>query len=132
MISHGHSYNSAHEKVVEEEEWVGPTWTEAELKAYVERNGACVVLIDGYAVDVTGYTKAHVGSLPLFYQRFLTGDLQPGGVKLLHDYAVPVKAGGEYNNWKDAGWAFNGGVNRHSQMARRRMKRLRVARVGVQ
>ena len=65
MMSHGHSYNSAHEKVVEEEEWVGPTWTEAELKAYVEHNGACVVLIDGYAVDVTGYSKAHVGSLLL-------------------------------------------------------------------
>ena len=73
MISHGHSYNGAHEKVVEEKEWAGPTWTETELKAYVERNGACVVLIDGYAVDVTGYTKAHVGSLPPFSQTFADG-----------------------------------------------------------
>ena len=54
------------------------------------------MLIDGYAVDVTGYTKAHVGSLPLsFIKGLLTGDLQPGGVRLLDDYAVPVKAGGE-------------------------------------
>lgn len=48
---------------------------------------------------------------------------------LLRDYAVPVEADGECNNWKEAGWAFNGGVNRHSQVARRRMKRLRVAYV---
>jgi stearoyl-CoA desaturase (delta-9 desaturase) len=62
MLSHGHNYDGAHGKVVEKEEWVGPTWTEAELRAYVERNGACVVLIDGYAVDVTRYIKAHVRS----------------------------------------------------------------------
>jgi len=111
MLLHGHDHDSAHRKIVEEE-WVGPTWTEAELKAYAERNSACVLLIDGYAVDVTGYMKAH-----------------PGGVGLLHDYAVSVNAGGEYNKWKEADWAFNGGVNRHSEVAKRRVKRLRVARV---
>ena len=63
MLSNRHGDNGAYESV-SEEEWVGPTWTETELKAYVERNGACVVLIDEYAVDVTGYIKAHVGSLP--------------------------------------------------------------------
>ncbi|KAF8481648.1 hypothetical protein DFH94DRAFT_403321 [Russula ochroleuca] len=112
MLSHGHNYNGAHGTVVEKEEWTGPTWTEAELKAHVERNGACVVLIDGYAVDVTGYMKAH-----------------PGGVKLLRDYAVPIEAGGKCDKWKEADWAFNGGVNGHSQVARQRMKRIRVARV---
>lgn len=64
MLSNGHSDNVAHEKVVEKEEWVGPTWTETELKTYVERNGACVVLMDEYAVDVTGYIKAHVSPHP--------------------------------------------------------------------
>lgn len=65
MLLHGHDHNSAHRKMVEKEEWVGPTWTEVELKAYAERNGAgaCVLLIDGYAVDVTGYIKAHVRPL---------------------------------------------------------------------
>jgi stearoyl-CoA desaturase (delta-9 desaturase) len=57
------------------------------------------------------------------------GDPQPGGMELLRSYAVPVNAGGECNKWKEADWAFNGGVNRHSQVARRQMKRLRVARV---
>jgi stearoyl-CoA desaturase (delta-9 desaturase) len=70
MLSHGHNYNGAHGTVVEKEEWTGPTWTEAELKAHVERNGACVVLIDGYAVDVTGYMKAHVGFPFLVSQTF--------------------------------------------------------------
>jgi hypothetical protein len=65
------------------------------------------------------------------YDPLLTGDLQPGGVKLLRDYAVSVKAGGKCNKWKEAGWAFHGGVNRHSQVAQRRMKQLRVARVTV-
>jgi hypothetical protein len=37
-----------------------PTWTEAELKRYAERNSACVLWIDGYAVDATGYIEAHV------------------------------------------------------------------------
>ena len=30
-----------------------------------------------------------------FIKGLLTGDLQPGDVRLLDDYAVPVKAGGE-------------------------------------
>lgn len=55
-------------------------------------------------------------------------DPQPGGVGLLRSYSVPVNVD-ECNKWKEADWAFNGGVNRHSQVARRQMKRLRVARV---
>lgn len=57
------------------------------------------------------------------------GDLQPGGAGLLRSYAVPIDAGEEGDKWKEADWAFNGGVNKHSQVAKRRMKRLRVARV---
>ena len=53
--------------------------------------------------------------------------MQPGGAGLLREYAIPVKADGGCNKWKEAGWAFNGGVNKHSQVARRRMRQLRVA-----
>ena len=75
MLSHGHNYNGAHGRIAEEE-WVGPTWTEAELKVYAERDGACVLLIDGYAVDVTKYIKTHVRSFPLqTWDSLLTGDL---------------------------------------------------------
>jgi hypothetical protein len=64
MLTHErHEHHiDAHESRGEKEEWTGPTWTEAELKAYVERNSACVMLIDGYVVDVTGYIKTHVRS----------------------------------------------------------------------
>jgi hypothetical protein len=76
---HDHRIHT-HEKN-DEEEWAGPTWTMAEVEAYVERNGACVMLIDGYIVDVTGYVKIHVRSLSLFHFLLkcgicsLTGDL---------------------------------------------------------
>lgn len=30
--------------------------------------------------------------------------------------------------WKEAGWAFHGGMNNHSRAARRRMRELRVAK----
>jgi stearoyl-CoA desaturase (delta-9 desaturase) len=67
MLLHGHDHNSAPRKTIENEEWDQrvPTWTEAELKAYAEHNSACVLWIDGYAVDVTGYIEAHVRP-PLF------------------------------------------------------------------
>ena len=132
MLLHGHDHNSAHRKI---EEWGRrvPTWTEVELKAYAERNGACVLWIDGYAVDATGYIEAHVRPQTLFSNlKFVAdgmGDPQPGGTGMLRSYAVPVNAGGECNKWKEADRAFNGGVNRHSQAARRRMERFRVARV---
>ena len=50
--------------------------------------------------------------------------LQPGGMELLRDYAVTVKGD---NKWKEASWAFNGGVNKHSLVARRKLRQLRVA-----
>lgn len=53
--------------MAEKEEWV-PTWTEAELKAYAARNGACVLWIDGYAVDATRYIEAHVRPVSLLLQ----------------------------------------------------------------
>jgi hypothetical protein len=37
-----------------------------ELKSYIELNGACVLVIEGYAVDVTRYMKIHVRSLSYF------------------------------------------------------------------
>jgi cytochrome b involved in lipid metabolism len=68
MLAHGHVHNDVHESADEEEKWTGPTWTEEELRAYIEHNDTCIVLIDGYAVDVTRYMKAHVR--PFFLSRF--------------------------------------------------------------
>ena len=60
MLAHGHDHKDAQETVDEKEEWTGPTWTEEEMNAYIERNGACALLMDGYIVDVTKYAKTHV------------------------------------------------------------------------
>jgi hypothetical protein len=59
MLVHVRDHNGAYKTAVEEE-WVGPTWTEAELEEYVKESSACVILLDEYAVDVTGYIDVHV------------------------------------------------------------------------
>ena len=59
MLAHGHDHHGAYERAAEEE-WVGPTWTEAELKACVKESDGCVILIDNYVVDVTRYIDMHV------------------------------------------------------------------------
>ena len=45
----------------------------------------------------------------------------------MRHYAIQVKADGGRSKWKEADWAFNGGMNKHSQVARQRMGQLRVA-----
>ena len=63
---HGHNLAHAHERSDENDDWTGPTWTEKQLRSHIERNGACILVIDGYAVDVTRYMKMHVRSLSYF------------------------------------------------------------------
>ena len=41
-------------------------------------------------------------------------------------YAIPVKGDGS-SEWKEADWAFNGGMNKHTQIAKQKMRQLRVA-----
>jgi stearoyl-CoA desaturase (Delta-9 desaturase) len=94
----------------------------------VKESGACIILLDEYAVDVTGYIDVHVRFLP-FLTFVICSLVQPGGARLLRNYAFPINPGEENDRWKEAGRAFNGGVNKHSQAARRRMKQLRVARI---
>ncbi|KAA1471400.1 hypothetical protein DENSPDRAFT_776372 [Dentipellis sp. KUC8613] len=110
-------------------DWDGPTWGVEQVRAYVRAGGngdgtgngpACVVLVDGFAVDVTAYMGEH-----------------PGGSALLRKFAVPAREpqGGEEKGegpeWTRATWAFRGGLNNHSLAARRRMAELRVAQMAV-
>ena len=54
----------------DEFEWDGPVWDESALRNYVnEKPGRCVVLLDGYAIDVTRYLGEHVRCL--FLQHLL-------------------------------------------------------------
>ena len=50
----------------EESEWEGPVWNEDDLRKYVNaKPGRCVVILDGYVIDVTRYLGEHVGILLL-------------------------------------------------------------------
>lgn len=71
-----------------------------------------LVLLDGYALDVTNYVQHH-----------------PGGVAYLREYAIPLHAMAAMDGLKDATEAFNGGMNNHGTAARTKMKSLRIARI---
>ncbi|KAH9923631.1 uncharacterized protein B0H18DRAFT_1085644 [Fomitopsis serialis] len=86
------------------------TWTLADVNRHVD-GGRCVVVLDGFVVDVTGYLGEH-----------------PGGAVLLRKYSVRSQETHQ-DVWKQADWAFHGGMNIHSRAARRRMRQLRVARL---
>lgn len=47
------------------EEWQGDVWSRTQLNEYVtSKAGICVVVIEGFAVDVTAYCREHVGAPP--------------------------------------------------------------------
>ncbi|KAJ3986067.1 hypothetical protein F5890DRAFT_1506116 [Lentinula detonsa] len=89
-------------------------WTIAKTKAYLEEHPTrCLVLLHGWVVDVTSYLGEH-----------------PGGASLLRKYAVTFEDDeGADRKWRDASWAFDGGLNNHSRAACKRMKELRVAKI---
>ncbi|KAH0837854.1 hypothetical protein J3R83DRAFT_6080 [Lanmaoa asiatica] len=90
-----------------DESWSGKEWTIKETQEYAASNPArCLVVVDGFVVDVTEYLKEH-----------------PGGAKLLRGYAIQTEQDGQ--SWRDASWAFGGGLNNHSRAAKRRMCGLR-------
>ncbi|KAF8554363.1 hypothetical protein OG21DRAFT_1597383 [Imleria badia] len=94
-----------------DEPWRGKEWTIEETQGYAGSNPAeCLIVIDSFVVDVTEYLKEH-----------------PGGARLLRGYAVRTEQDGE--SWRDASWAFSGGLNNHSRAAKRRVYGLRVAKL---
>ncbi|KAL5494752.1 hypothetical protein ACEPAI_213 [Sanghuangporus weigelae] len=116
----------------DESEWDGPAWDESALRSYVaEKPGRCVVLLDGYAIDVTRYLGEHPGGA-VFLRKYSVRERETDdssnkpsskkkndepSAKNLHDLARETSA------------AFHGGMNKHSRAARRRSRQLRVARV---
>lgn len=45
---------------VETNTWYGEVWNTRQVREYVEKPGKCVVIIDGFVVDVTSYLGDHV------------------------------------------------------------------------
>ncbi|KZT08723.1 uncharacterized protein LAESUDRAFT_735865 [Laetiporus sulphureus 93-53] len=108
--------------VLDSNEWTGVTWTWAEVEDYIEggrKFGRCVLIIEGFVVEVTSYLQEH-----------------PGGAKLLRSYSIRnpenrihAKDSRVEEQWERADWAFNGGLNVHTRFAKKRMRELRVAKL---
>lgn len=102
----------------DEEMWKGAVWTWQEAAGYVRQGrgaGKCVLVIDGFAVDVTGYLGEH-----------------PGGATLLRKHSVRIGSdptNADDKTWQEADWAFHGGYNIHTRAAHKRMRALRVAKI---
>ncbi|KAI0756344.1 hypothetical protein C8Q80DRAFT_24607 [Daedaleopsis nitida] len=116
-MMHAYSSDSATDLEDQDDGWHGEVWTKEQLARYVAAaEGRCVLLLRGYAVDVTEYMTEH-----------------PGGDALLQQYAV-AQTGREPGEspespLRNANWAFHGGINKHSSAAKRLMRKLRIAKV---
>ncbi|KDQ63229.1 hypothetical protein JAAARDRAFT_53456 [Jaapia argillacea MUCL 33604] len=92
--------------------WDGEEWDTKSIQQYLQDHKAkCLLLINGFVIDGTGYLKEH-----------------PGGSALLRKYSIRMPQGNGETVWRDATWAYDGGLNNHSRAAKRRMRELRVAR----
>lgn len=111
-----------------DEPWSGKEWTVEEAYVYaVSSLARCLIVIDNFVVDVTEYLKEHVSQV-LTLLDLTCHDGKPGGAKLLRGYAIGTEDGGG-QPWRDASWAFGGGLNNHSRVAIRRVHGLRVAKL---
>ncbi|GBE86650.1 Acyl-CoA desaturase [Sparassis crispa] len=113
----------------DEDKWSGEAWTWDDVNQYVlarRGTGACMVVIDGYVVDVTGYLGEHPGGAA-FLRRYSVSAIKKGGCdKETAAQSIQDLTG---TDTESANWAFHGGMNKHSHAAKRRMRELRVARI---
>ncbi|TFL03679.1 hypothetical protein BDV98DRAFT_564618 [Pterulicium gracile] len=94
-------------------DWQDQVWGLQEAEAYkVTHPGCCLIVVDDCVVDATKYLGDH-----------------PGGSALLRRYSIrPATSTGENTSWRDATWAFRGGLNQHTRAARKQMREMRIAR----
>lgn len=104
-----------------------PRWSRQELMTKA-RQRDCLLVIDGYVVDASGYIGEHVWTSFSHIIVILTHS-KPGGSIFLRRYAVPSDGKIEDQQWKEASWAFGGGMNMHSRIAKQRMISMRVAKL---
>jgi len=115
-----------HKGAIESElERTRETWTWTDVEKYIRAGrhlGRCVLIIDGFVLDVTGYLGEH-----------------PGGASILRRYSIHInsqqdedcelESSPEEEKQQTAEWAFHGGLNIHSRAAKKRMEELRVAKL---
>lgn len=119
---------------LDEQQETSEHWNIEDARLYVrEQPTRCVVLLNGWVVDVTSYLREHVSHqlgpfLMAVYLMILA--LQPGGAVILRKYALTSEDNESKDlKLRDASWAFDGGLNNHSRAAVRQMKELRVAKI---
>lgn len=102
-------------------------WSLEKLMEKAEER-ACLLVIDGYVVDASKYIGEHVS---LFFKSpwIMLIFLQPGGALFLQRHAVRQTSDNNGEEWRNATWAFGGGMNVHSRIAKRKMMSLRIARL---
>ncbi|KAF8514750.1 hypothetical protein JB92DRAFT_3088505 [Gautieria morchelliformis] len=95
--------------IVEAKPWKGPTWNRLTAQKHIlTQRERCFILLDDFLLDVTTYMKEH-----------------PGGATLLRTYSLRAQ---DDFVWQDANWAFLN-LNNHSEIARRRLQEMIVAKV---
>ena len=61
MRHKSHHGSNTYDKEQDENGWQGETWGIEKVEEFVtEKKGRCVILLDGFVVDVTGYLGDHV------------------------------------------------------------------------
>ncbi|KAF8326631.1 uncharacterized protein EI90DRAFT_3069993 [Cantharellus anzutake] len=106
-----------------------PHWNSVQIERFVVENGRSLLLVDSKIVDVTDYMLHHPGGF-----RILRED--PMNVDFDHESSL-LPLGSEQRStgnrsstaWKpkDATWAFDGGMNNHSHIAKRKLSEMAIA-----
>ncbi|TFK26644.1 hypothetical protein FA15DRAFT_587923 [Coprinopsis marcescibilis] len=92
------------------ERWEGVIWDHAQLRRYHQENPLnCILLLDGFVLDVTQYIREH-----------------PGGSALLKNYSFSID---KTRGFKGVQWEFHGGFNNHSRTAKKRAREMRIAKL---
>ncbi|EGO30998.1 hypothetical protein SERLADRAFT_432659 [Serpula lacrymans var. lacrymans S7.9] len=114
-MQHKHHDHVAGKK--DDPSWNGPEWKLTDLKEFMlQERGRCLVVVDGFVIDVSAYMGEH-----------------PGGSTILRAYSINLNelalGDQQKQKWRDASWAFGGGLNNHSRGAVKRMREIRIARL---
>jgi len=99
-------------------------WNEQRIRRYLTAGPSrSIIFIDGFIIDVSDHLSSHPGGFAVLKPYLISGKSLARG---------PTGAEPELDvltSWKDASWAFGGGLNNHSNLAKRQMRTLRIGRL---
>ncbi|KAJ3533471.1 hypothetical protein NM688_g7277 [Phlebia brevispora] len=98
-----------------------PLWTLDKAQEYAASASRCLIIIDEHIMDVTAYLKEHPGGAAII-RKYSLRKPQDKAKDRNHDEVDP-------DLWKQATWAFSGGLNTHSRAAKRRLQGYTIAKL---